>query len=292
MKALKCRPSPEEQHLKDLEYIEKLRPIDDDFMREMFRNNIPLAQLVLRIITGKEDLVIISQETQYDMKLVGSRSVCLDVLATDSEGRRYNLEIQRSDKGAAPKRARYHSSAMDIDYMSPGDDFEKLPISYVIFITENDIRGENRPIYTFERIDTVSGKSFGDEEYIILVNGAYSNKADNTLLADLIHDFGCSSADNMHLELMCESARYYKESKKGVVQMCKLLEEMRNEYAELVAAEVAAETTIKNSEENAVNFLKLGKNTISDISLCTGVSVERIVQLAEENNIPIPADTI
>ena len=35
-------------------------------MQELFRNDLPLAQLVLRIITGIEDLELTSQETQYD----------------------------------------------------------------------------------------------------------------------------------------------------------------------------------------------------------------------------------
>lgn len=63
-------------HEDDLRTIENYRPLDDDFMRELFRNDLPLAQLVLRIITGIEDLQLISQETQYDMKrLLGSRSI-------------------------------------------------------------------------------------------------------------------------------------------------------------------------------------------------------------------------
>lgn len=47
--------------------IENYRPLDDDFMRELFRNDLPLAQLVLRIITGIDDLQLTSQETQYDL---------------------------------------------------------------------------------------------------------------------------------------------------------------------------------------------------------------------------------
>lgn len=103
MTDLKAALTSKKQHQKDLERLEKMRPLDDDFMRELFRNNIPLAQFVLRIMTGKDDLVITSEETQYDMeRLLGARSICLDVLATDSEGRKFNLEIQRADMGATP----------------------------------------------------------------------------------------------------------------------------------------------------------------------------------------------
>ena len=69
----------ERERQEDLAKLRGLRPIDDDFMRCIFRDNIPLAQLVLRILTGKKDLEITKLETQKDMKrLVGTRSICLD----------------------------------------------------------------------------------------------------------------------------------------------------------------------------------------------------------------------
>ena len=58
----------ERERQEDLAKLRGLRPIDDDFMRCIFRDNIPLAQLVLRILTGKKDLEITRLETQKDMK--------------------------------------------------------------------------------------------------------------------------------------------------------------------------------------------------------------------------------
>lgn len=57
----------EQQHQEDLQRLRDLRPIDDDFMRCLFKDNIPLAEFVLRIITNKPDLVITDCETQKDM---------------------------------------------------------------------------------------------------------------------------------------------------------------------------------------------------------------------------------
>ncbi len=57
----------EQLHKEDLERIAKYRPLDDDFMRELFRDNKSLTELVLRIITGKNDLTVTSQKTQYDL---------------------------------------------------------------------------------------------------------------------------------------------------------------------------------------------------------------------------------
>ena len=78
----------ERQYQEDLQRLRSLRPIDDDFMRCLFKDNIPLAEFVLRIITDKPDLIITDCETQKDMKrLAGARSICLDAYGTDSVGK-------------------------------------------------------------------------------------------------------------------------------------------------------------------------------------------------------------
>ena len=102
----------------------------------LFKDNLPLAELVLRIITGKQDLVLLSCETQADMKRVtGVRFICLDAYATDSAGKKYDIEVQQSDTGADPHRARYHSSVMDVENLDETQDYRELPDTYVIFIT-------------------------------------------------------------------------------------------------------------------------------------------------------------
>ena len=182
----------------NLRILEEYRPIDDDFMRALFRNELSLAQRVLRIITGIEDLKITSAVTQYDVKrLMGARSICLDVLGTDSKGRKFDLEIQKDYRGAAPRRARYHLSAIDVESLDINAKFTDLPISYVIFITENDVRKENKLIYNFEWTDTDTRKPLGDGAHIIFVNGAYDNANDTSDLAKLVHDFRCNRADDM-----------------------------------------------------------------------------------------------
>ena len=137
----------DELHEQDLQRLRGLRPMDDDFMRVLYKNDIPLAQMTLRIITGIDDLVITKEETQYDLKrLVGARSICLDVYGEDSNNKKYDLEIQRADAGARPHRARYHSSAMDVENLDKGQEFEELPDTYTIFITEKDFFGKGEPI--------------------------------------------------------------------------------------------------------------------------------------------------
>ena len=263
----------EQRHEENLRTLKAFRPMDDDFMRELFRNDLPLAQMVLRIITGIDDLVLISEETQYDLKrLVGARSICLDVIGKDSAGRIYDLEIQRADSGADPYRARYHSAAIDIENLDKNQKFSDLPDTYVIFITENDIFGKGKEVYRIERINTDICEPFNDGEHIIYVNGAYEG---DTEIGWLMHDFRCSDADDMHYELLAEKTRYYKMDPKGVSNMCKLMEDR------------LAENEKMNSIKIALNLLNLKELSYEKISTATGLTLEAVKELAEENNIVI-----
>ena len=212
---------------KDLERLRKLRPIDDDFMRCLFKDNIPLAELVLRIITGKPDLIITDCRTQEDMKrLAGARSICLDAYGTDSTGKKYDLEIQRADKGADPHRARYHSSVLDIENLNAGQEFHELPDTYTIFIVEKDFYGMGEPVYLIESINMQTGKFFEDGRHILYVNSEYRGDSD---IGRLMHDFHCTNAADMHFPLMAERTRYLKENPKGVSEMCRVMEDIREE---------------------------------------------------------------
>ncbi len=228
--------TPEQIHQDNLDRIARLRPIDDDFFRVLLKDNIPLAQFIIRTITGINDLVLTEEIVQYDIKQIsGARSVCFDVFGTDSEGRRYDIEVQRADNGATPKRARYHSSVMDMEFLKTGEDFENLPITYTIFITENDVRGENRAKYHYGMTDLSTGRPLNDGTNVIFANAAYNNENDKSDVAKLLHDFKCSNADEMNFDIMSDKVRQYKINQKGASDMCKIMEEIRTEALVQVA---------------------------------------------------------
>ena len=255
----------EQKRQKDLKRLHRLRPIDDDFMRCLFKDNIPLAEMVLRIITGKSDLVITDCQVQKDMKrLVGARSVCLDAYGTDSAGKKYDMELQREDKGADPHRARFHSSVMDIENLDAGQEFCELPDTFTIFITEKDFYGRGEAIYYIERMNLTTGKPFADGEHILYVNGEYRGDSD---IGKLMHDFNCTDADDMNFPLLAERTRYLKENPKGVSEMCKVMEDIRNE-------------SIKGEKQMTVlRMLAAGKYALEEIVAISGLSVDEVKNL-------------
>ena len=257
----------DKQHQEDLQRLRLLRPIDDDFMRCLFKDNIPLAEFVLRIITDKPDLIITECETQKDMKrLAGARSICLDAYGTDLVGKKYDLEVQRQDKGADPHRARYHSSVMDIENLHSGQEFKELPDTYTIYIIEKDFYGQGKAVYPIERINLATGKSFEDGEHILYVNGEYRG---DSAIGKLMHDFNCTKADDMNFELMANRTRYLKENPKGVSEMCKIMEDMR----------------IESLKEVALRMLAAGKYALEEIASISGLSLDEVKKLKAERTV-------
>ena len=171
--------------------------------------------------------------------------------------------IQRADAGARPHRARYHSSAMDVENLSVGQEFEELPDTYTIFITENDVYGMGKAIYSIERTNMGTGDLFNDGEHIIYVNGAYEGESD---IGKLMHDFRCTDGKDMNFELLAQTTDYFKITEEGVSEMCKVMEDMRNEAA------------INRSIENACEMLKDGVPT-EKVAQYSQLSVDKIEEL-------------
>ena len=122
--------------------------------------------------------------------------------------------MQRDDRGAGRKRARYNSSVIDADIAEAGKQFENLPETYVIFITENDVLKGNLPLYHIDRIIRETGEFFMDEEHIIYVNAQIT---DETELGRLMHDFWCTNPSDMKNNILAQRVRYFKEEQEGVM---------------------------------------------------------------------------
>ena len=68
-------------------------------MQKVFEDKA-CAEFLLQIILNRTDLKVLRVNGQQDIKNLQGRSVRLDILAVDANSRVYNIEIQRSDKGA------------------------------------------------------------------------------------------------------------------------------------------------------------------------------------------------
>ncbi len=187
------------------------------------------AELLLSVILEKQ-LVVSDIKTQYNIQNLQGRSARLDIKAKDTNGNVYNCEVENTSSRTIPERARYNGSLMDASELIKGEDWDKLPDTYVIMITKNDVLGGNKPIYHIERkIAELDNKPFDDRSYIIYVNGKIQ---DNTELGRLMHDFQCKKAEDMYNRKLAERVGYFKNSEKGESKMCEIMDRITKKERE------------------------------------------------------------
>ena len=249
--------------------IDNLTLFDDDLMSMVFDGNLPAAELLLRIILKRDDLQIISVIGQKELEnpIVGGRNIRLDILVQDKEEKIFNVEVQRSNKGADERRARFHNSMIDSRMLKAKQDFKELRESYVIFITQNDYFGYGLPIYTVNRYLEELGIVFRDGSHIIYVNGSYRG---NDEIGKLMYDFACKDSKDMHYPELAEGVKHFKEEG-GRELMCEAVEAYAAKKAEEAAKKAAEEAAKKAAEEAAI------KTTIED-AVSYGIEKERILE--------------
>ena len=240
----------EKKHQEDLQRLRGFRLLDDDFMTKVFED-IQCAELLLRIILNDEGIHVLEVHSQRGIKNLQGRSVRLDILAIDSHDRVFNVEVQRSDKGAGAKRARYNSALIDANVTEPGDLYEALNETFVIFITENDVMKADLPIYHIDRVVKETGKLFKDEAHIIYVNSQIKNE---TKLGRLMHDFSCTNAKDMHNKVLADRVRYFKEDERGVADTSNVPKPTNCTFSPLTNS--AAITSVKAFSAFSASFLE------------------------------------
>lgn len=96
-----------------------------------------------------------------------------------------------------------------------------------------------------------------------------------------MHDFNCTQASDMNYKLMAERTRYLKENPKGVSEMCRIMEDMRNESLK----EGIKKGRKDGMKEAALRMLAAGKYVLEEIADISGLSLEEVNQLKIERKI-------
>lgn len=82
----KILKTKEQRRIEQLSKIEEFTLLDDTYMNAFFNEQPELVQFVLRIIMGKESLIVKNSVTQKPLKNIQGRSLILDVDAVDQNG--------------------------------------------------------------------------------------------------------------------------------------------------------------------------------------------------------------
>lgn len=253
--------------------IQKLRPIDDSFIRKLGEDK-GFCEELLQVVLGNHKLQVLENTVQKDIHNVDTRSVTVDLLCKAIDGIRFSVEVQKADNDNHLKRVRYNGSCVQILSLEKGTRFEELPDVYMIYITETDIFKKGKTIYHFDHTLRETGEVIENGYHEIYVNAEIN---DGTELAEYMEIFKSPDImDNKKFPNICSSVRYYKEGK-GRNKMCTVVEEYAREYAEEYAKEYAKEKAI----ETARSLIESGVSD-SIIHKATGLSLEEIEKLQNE----------
>ena len=263
----------EQKKIRYLEKIKQLRLMDDTFFNSCFDGNIPCMEVVLRAVLGNDRLRVTEVITQQSVPNLYGRAVRFDALATDGETI-YDVEIQRSDEGAIPRRARFNSSMIDSREVSKGTLFPDLPEIYVIFITEHDVWKRGKPLYTVQRTFEDTEEVFNDGTHILYVNGECQSESP---LGRLMHDFFCSDPNDMYSDVLAERVRFFKEDEKGVAAMCNVMKEIYDDGFASGEAQGEARGEVRGEIRGAeTERIKSIKNLISSLGITAEAAMDAL----------------
>ena len=236
--------------------VDNMSLMDDDLMSMVFEDNIPATELLLQTILGEKITVIESKgQVELNNPLVDGRNITLDIYAGDANGRMFNCEVQRKESGADPRRARFHSSMMDVRALKSGEVFQKARDTYVIFITQSDYFKAGEPLYFVRRNVRIkkSIKPFNDGNVIIYVNGSYRG---NDPIGRLMADFRNKGTEGFYNSELEKAVYHFKYEEGGRRIMCEAVEEYGAELREEGREEGRKEGSEKALLDSVRNVMK------------------------------------
>lgn len=153
--------------------VAKLLGITDDLMFQNVMKDPVNCRMFLHEVLPDLDIQGLTVRTQERIAFNKEEKFSvLDVLIKDSQGRRYDIEMQVAPQKDLDKRARYYMYKMMEDgFLHQGEEYGELTAVYVIFILPFDPKGKGLKRYTFTysaREDT--SVELNDESEIIYLN--------------------------------------------------------------------------------------------------------------------------
>lgn len=248
-------------------FVAKLNVIDDVFFHKMAEDK-EVCEEILRILLSKPNLKVISSHAQRYLRNIGARSVILDVLCQDETGDYFNVEVQKADDDDHQKRLRFNQSNIDTTFVEKGIEYDKLPDIYLVFISKFDVFKQGHTIYHINRVIEETGTIVENGTHEIYANTAVNDGSD---IAELMQYFKDSNGEHEKFLKLCNRVKYFKESQKGVSEMCQLVEDYAKEYN-------------KNSDiQKIIILFKNGGTMDLALKMFSNFSVEEIEKIQKES---------
>lgn len=141
--------------------VRDFRPIDDAFF-EVLADDTGFCQEMLRILLDDEELIVEEVIVQSSERNIYGRSVRLDALCTFEDGKKCNVEVQRSDDDDHLRRVRFNASSIAVKDSQMGQKVREIEDIIVVYISKFDIFNANRVIYHVDSVVRETGYAIND----------------------------------------------------------------------------------------------------------------------------------
>ena len=211
-----------------IEQVKNFRPIDDTFF-EVMADDIGVCQEMLRIILEDEKLIVKDVIVQSSERNLYGRSVRLDALCILGNGKKCNVEVQRSNEDHHLKRVRFNASVITVRDSQTDDKFEETIDLIVVYISEFDIFKCGRVIYHVDSVIRETQEKVDDGLERVFVNTAVK---DGTTISEYMDCFLQKEIDNAKFPKLTNRVHYLKHEEGGVNAVCEIMRKYSEEVAE------------------------------------------------------------
>lgn len=248
---------------------------------KIMRHNPDVCKELLEILLEmKIDKIEMRTEETIEIDY-GSKSIRLDVYAKNST-QAFNLEMQTTDEGDLPERARYYQGAMDVDCLNAGQKYSELKNSYVIFICIPDIFKKGMPYYSFEYLCREDNKIRLNDRtlkyFFIADNCDKIFNDEQKAFLELVIGKESRNSFTKKLEILTDEAKHNTEWKRQYMtwERQRTYDYENGKEAGIVIGE--QQGAQQKAIETAMNMLRK-KIDIQTIAECVGLTLEKVLEL-------------
>ena len=258
--------------------VEEFTLMDDFFFGFFFEGNPGALEDVISTCLGEEGLKVESVTCQYEIKNLHAHSLTMDAKAVLRDGRRIDVEVQRSHFEEIEPRSQFYLSALMFNSLERSRKYKDMDDVYVIFIMDRDHFGLGAEKYSTGDIILEPYCKMVTKGHLIFINGKTES---DSAIGKLMNDFRCKNSENMQYNRLRERMEMLKNTEERM----RLTESLREYFKKELDAgreDGIAEGLEKGREEEKSAIVQNMKNkglTFETIAELTGIPLSKVQAL-------------
>ena len=157
----------------------------------------------------------------------------LDALCILGNGKKCNVEVQRSDNDDHVRRVRFNASSIAVKDSQKNEKFEQIEDIIVVYISQFDIFKANHVLYHVDSTIRETGHRIDDGLYRVFVN---TEVKDGTTISEYMDCFLKKEVNNSKFPEFTDRMNVLKHEERGLDAVCEVMERYEQKAAEKAIA--------------------------------------------------------